>query len=131
MILDTSAVSAIFFEEPEGDHFLQMIRDADRCRISAANFVELSMVIEGQLGPEGGRQLDMFFRRAEIVIEMVTVEQAHLARQAFLDFGKGRHAAQLNLGDCFAYALAKATGEPLLFKGMDFNKTDIRKADEN
>ena len=131
MILDTSAVSAIFFNEPEGDHFLQMIRDADRCRISAANFVELSMVIEGQLGPEGGRQLDMFFRRAEIVIEMVTVEQAHLARQAFLDFGKGRHAAQLNLGDCFAYALAKATGEPLLFKGMDFNKTDIRKADEN
>jgi ribonuclease VapC len=131
MILDTSAVSAIFFNEPEGDHFLQMIRDADRCRISAANFVELSMVIEGQLGPEGGRQLDMFFRRAEIVIEMVTVEQAHLARQAFLDFGKGRHAAQLNFGDCFAYALAKATGEPLLFKGMDFNKTDIRKADEN
>jgi ribonuclease VapC len=131
MILDTSAVSAIFFNEPEGDHFLQMIRDADRCRISAANFVELSMVIEGQLGAEGGRQLDMFFRRAEIVIEMVTVEQAHLARQAFLDFGKGRHAAQLNFGDCFAYALAKATGEPLLFKGMDFNKTDIRKADEN
>jgi ribonuclease VapC len=131
MILDTSAVSAIFFNEPEGDHFLQMIRDADRCRISAANFVELSMVIEGQLGPEGGRQLDMFFRRAEIVVEMVTVEQAHLARQAFLDFGKGRHPAQLNFGDCFAYALAKATGEPLLFKGMDFSKTDIRKADEN
>ena len=131
MILDTSAVSAIFFNEPEGDHFLQMIRDADRCRISAANIVELSMMIEGQLGPEGGRQLDMFFRRAEIVIEMVTVEQAHLARQAFLDFGKGRHAAQLNFGDCFAYALAKATGEPLLYKGMDFSRTDIRKADGN
>jgi ribonuclease VapC len=71
----------------------------------------------------------MFFRRAEIVIEAVTVEQAHLARQAFLDFGKGRHPAQLNFGDCFAYALAKATGEPLLFKGMDFSKTDIRKAE--
>src|ERR1700735_614397 len=131
MILDTSALSAIFFGEPDGERYVQMIHDADRCRISAANFVELSMVIEGQLGPEGGRQLDMFFRRAEIVIEMVTVEQAHLARQAFLDFGKGRHAAQLNFGDCFAYALAKAMGEPLLFKGLDFSKTDIRKADEN
>jgi ribonuclease VapC len=129
MILDTSAVSSIFFGEPEGDHFLQMIHGADRCRISAANFVELSLVIEGQLGPQAGRQLDMFFRRGEIVIEAVTVEQAHLARQAFLDFGKGRHPAQLNFGDCFAYALAKATGEPLLFKGMDFSKTDIRKAE--
>ncbi len=129
MILDTSVVSAIFFGEPEGDQYIQMIQNADRCRISSANFVELSLVIESQLGPEAGRQLDMFFRRAEIVIEMVTVEQAHLARQAFLDFGKGRHPAQLNFGDCFAYALAKATGEPLLFKGMDFSKTDIRKAD--
>jgi ribonuclease VapC len=129
MILDTSAVSAIFFGEPDGEHYMQMIYDADRCRISAANFVELCLVIEGQLGPEAGRQLDMFFRRAEIVIEAVTVEQAHLARQAFLDFGKGRHPAQLNFGDCFAYALAKAMGEPLLFKGLDFSKTDIRKAE--
>jgi ribonuclease VapC len=129
MILDTSAVGAILLGEPEGDRYIQMIHDADRCRISAANFVELCLVVEGQLGPEAGRQLDMFFRRTEIVIEAVTVEQAHLARQAFLDFGKGRHPAQLNFGDCFAYALAKATGEPLLFKGMDFSKTDIRKAD--
>ena len=129
MILDTSAVSAIFFGEPDGEHYMQMIYDADRCRISAANFVELCLVIEGQLGPEAGRQLDMFFRRAEIVIEAVTVEQAHLARQAFLDFGKGRHPAQLNFGDCFAYALAKAMGEPLLFKGLDFSKTDIRKGE--
>jgi ribonuclease VapC len=131
MILDTSVLSAIFFREPEGDHYVQMIHDSDRCSISAANFVELSMVIEGQLGPEAGRQLDIFFRRAEIVIEVVTVEQAHLARQAFLDFGKGRHPAQLNFGDCFAYALARATGEPLLFKGTDFSKTDIRKAEGN
>jgi len=78
------------------------------------------------IGPNAGRQCDVFFRRAEIVIEPVTVEQAHLARQAFLDFGKGRHPARLNFGDCFAYALAKATGEPLLFKGDDFSKTDIR-----
>jgi ribonuclease VapC len=129
MILDTSAVGAIFFGEPEGDLYLQKIHDADHCSISAANFVELSMVIEGQLGPEAGRQLDMFFRRAEIVIEVVTVEQAHLARQAFFDFGKGRHPAQLNFGDCFAYALARSSGEPLLFKGTDFSKTDIRKAE--
>jgi ribonuclease VapC len=128
MILDTSALAAIFFGEPELELYVQVIHDAERCRISAANFVELSMVVEGQIGPEAGRQCDLFFRRAEIVIEPVTVEQAHLARQAFLDFGKGRHPAKLNFGDCFAYALAKATGEPLLFKGNDFGKTDVRPA---
>jgi|ERR1022692_127569 ribonuclease VapC len=128
MILDTSALAAIFFGEPELELYIQVIHDAERCRISAANFVELSMVVEGQIGPEAGRQCDVFFRRAEIVIEPVTVEQAHLARQAFLDFGKGRHPAKLNFGDCFAYALAKATGEPLLFKGGDFSKTDVRAA---
>jgi ribonuclease VapC len=126
MILDTSALAAIFFGEPELELYIQVIHDAERCRISAANFVELSMVVEGQIGPEAGRQCDVFFRRAEIVIEPVTVEQAHLARQAFLDFGKGRHPAKLNFGDCFAYALAKATGEALLFKGEDFSKTDVR-----
>jgi ribonuclease VapC len=128
MILDTSALGAIFFREPERDRYLEMIHDANRCRISAANFVELSMVIEGQLGPEAGRQCDMFFRRADIKIEPVTVEHAHLARQGFLDFGKGRHPAGLNFGDCFAYALAKATDEPLLYKGTDFSKTDIKAA---
>ena len=125
MILDTAALAAIFFREPEAARYIQMIHDADRCRISAANFVELSMVIESQIGPEGSRQCDVFLRRAEISIEPVTVEQAQFARQAFLDFGKGRHPAGLNFGDCFAYALAKATGEPLLFKGEDFAKTDI------
>jgi ribonuclease VapC len=128
MILDTSALSAIFFGEPEGYVYTKLIHDADRCRMSAANFVELAMVIERQLGPEAGRQCDMFFRRADIVIEPVTVEHAHLARQGFLDFGKGRHPAGLNFGDCFAYALAKATDEPLLYKGRDFSKTDIRAA---
>jgi len=128
MILDTSALAAIFFGEPELELYIQIIHDAERCRISAANFVELAGVVEGQIGAEAGRQCDVFFRRAEIVIEPVTVEQAHLARQAFLDFGKGRHPAKLNFGDCFAYALAKATGEPLLFKGEDFSKTDVRAA---
>jgi ribonuclease VapC len=128
MILDSSAVCAIFFGESDAEAYVQRIQGADSCRISAANFVELAIVISGQLGPEASRQLDMFFLRANIVIEPVTVEQAHLARQAFLDFGKGRHAAQLNFGDCFAYALAKATGEPLLFKGKDFSQTDLRSA---
>jgi ribonuclease VapC len=128
MILDTSAMAAIFFGESEGDHYIQLIHDADQCRMSAANFVELSMVIEGQLGPEAGRQCDTFLRRTDVIIEPVTVEQAHLARQAFLDFGKGRHPAGLNFGDCFAYALAKVTAEPLLYKGSDFSQTDVKAA---
>lgn len=125
MIIDTSALVAILFGEPEAARYVRTIHDADQCRISAANFVELSIVIGSQMGPEGGRQCDAFFRRTDITIEPVTVEQAHLARQAFLDYGKGRHPAKLNFGDCFAYALAKSAGEPLLFKGKDFRRTDV------
>jgi ribonuclease VapC len=125
MILDTSALAAIFFDEPEAGQYTQVIHDADPCLISAGSFLELSIVLEGQIGMEAVRQCDMFFRRAGIIVEPFSVEQAHLARQAFHDFGKGRHPAGLNLGDCFAYALAKHTGEPLLFKGKDFKKTDI------
>jgi len=128
MIIDTSAMVAILYGEPEAAAFAQLIHDAETCRISVANYVELAMVIEKQLGPEGMQQADAFFRRAAIGIEPVTVEQGHLARHAFLDFGKGRHKASLNYGDCFAYALAKDTGEPLLFKGNDFSETDIRSA---
>ncbi len=128
MILDTSAVAAILFGEPEALRYIQLIHDARRSLMSVANLVELSMVIEGQIGTDAGRQCDMFFRRAGIIIEPLTVEQGQIARQAFLDFGKGRHPAGLNFGDCFAYALAKATGEPLLFKGEDFSKTDIKAA---
>jgi ribonuclease VapC len=128
MILDTSALAAILFGEPEAALYTQIMHDADRCLISAADFLELSIVIESQIGPDAGRQCDVFFRRAGIIIEPFTVEQAHLARQAFLDFGKGRHAAGLNFGDCFAYALAKISGEPLLFKGEDFKKTDVPSA---
>lgn len=128
MILDTSAVIAILYREPEAAAFVRQIHDADVCRISVASYVELSMVIENQLGPEGMRQAEAFFRRAGIMIEPVTVDQGELARQGFLDFGKGRHKAGLNFGDCFPYALAKATGEPLLFKGNDFSQTDIKAA---
>jgi ribonuclease VapC len=125
MILDTSAAVAILYREPEAARFAQLVHDADVCRMSVASYVELSIVIENQLGPEGMRQAEAFFRRAAITIEPVTISHGELARQAFLDFGKGRHKAGLNFGDCFSYALAKATGEPLLFKGHDFSQTDI------
>jgi ribonuclease VapC len=125
VIIDTSAMVAILYREPEAAAFIQRIHDADSCRISVATWVELAMVVESQLGPDGMRQAEAFFRRAGITIEPVTVGHGELARQAFLDFGKGRHKAGLNYGDCFSYALAKATGEPLLFKGNDFALTDI------
>ncbi|EQB16740.1 MULTISPECIES: type II toxin-antitoxin system VapC family toxin [Sphingobium] len=128
MILDTSALVAILYREPEAESFTQAIHNADACRISGATYVELSIVIENQLGSEGMRQAEAFFRRAGITIEPVTVEHGELARQAFLDFGKGRHKAGLNFGDCFSFALAKATGEPLLFKGNDFALTDLEAA---
>jgi ribonuclease VapC len=128
MIVDTSALVAILYREPEAETFVKIIHNAETIRISVANYVELSMVVEGQLGPDGMRQADAFFRRSGIIIEPVTLEQGELAQQAFLDFGKGRHKAGLNFGDCFAYALAKAFGEPLLFKGNDFARTDIEAA---
>jgi ribonuclease VapC len=128
VILDTSALIAILYGEPERADFARLIHDAESCRVSAVSFVELSMVVESQLGPEAGRQVDTLFRRTGIVIEPVTVEHGYLARQAFLDYGKGRHKAGLNFGDCFSYALSKATGEPLLSKGRDFSQTDIKSA---
>ena len=128
MIIDTSAMVAILYGEPEATALTRLIYNSETSRISVANYLELSMVIEKQIGPEGTRQVDAFFRRAAIDIEPVTMEQGHLARQAFLDFGKGRHKAGLNFGDCFAYALAKDFAEPLLFKGNDFSETEIRSA---
>ena len=129
MIIDTSALVAILYGEPEAERFTQHIHAANVCRMSVANHVELSIVVERQMGSEGLRQADIFIRRAGITIEPVTLEQGDMARQAFLDFGKGRHRAALNFGDCFAYALAKATGEPLLFKGYDFALTDVNSVD--
>jgi ribonuclease VapC len=128
MILDTSAVVAVLYREPEAAAFVQRIHDADVCRISVVSHLELSMVVEQQRGPDGMRQVTAFFRRAGVVIEPVSLDQGELARQAFLDFGKGRHKTSLNFGDCFSYALAKAMGEPLLFKGKDFSRTDIKAA---
>ncbi len=125
MILDTSAIVAILFKEPEAADFLRMISDTSACSLSAATYVEATMVIEKTTKPGGVSRLDALLREGGIIILPFTVEQAHIARQAFLDYGKGRHPAGLNLGDCFAYALAKASGEPLLFKGADFAQTDV------
>jgi ribonuclease VapC len=128
MIVDSSAVLAILFNEVDAEIYARALSSAERCRISAVNFVEASVVVDSQTKADGSRQFDAFFRRAAIAIEPVTEEQAHLARQAYADFGKGRHPAGLNFGDCFAYALAKSSGEPLLFKGRDFSRTDIESA---
>ena len=124
MIVDSSALLAILFNEGDAEIYARALA-TDICRISAANYVEVAIVIEAQARESGSGYLDAFFRRAGIVIEPVTEEQAHFARQAYTEFGKGRHRAGLNFGDCFAYALAKATGEPLLYKGEDFRNTDI------
>jgi|SRR5580704_1840007 ribonuclease VapC len=128
MILDTSAILAILFEEDDAEIYAQAITRADSCRLSAATFAETAILVEAQTRNNGGRQLDAFIRRAGISIDPVTEEQAHIARQAFIDFGKGRHPAGLNYGDCFSYALSKTTQEPLLFKGKDFAKTDLAAA---
>lgn len=128
MILDTSVLIAVLFEEPEAEQFARLILAADVCRLSVANPLELAMVLERQARPDAARQAEAFVRAASIVVEPVTLQQGTLARQAFFDFGRGRYRARQNFGDCFAYALAKAMGEPLLFKGQDSVHTDIRPA---
>ncbi len=127
MIIDTSALLAILYQEADALHFVEAIVSAEVSRMSAANFLEAAINIDSIGDAEASRQLDTFIRRAEIQIEAVTHEQAQIARQAYRDFGKGKHPAALNFGDCFAYALARFTGEPLLFKGNDFAQTDINK----
>jgi ribonuclease VapC len=126
MIVDSSALLAILRAEPEAADCARAIENAVSRRISAANFLETAIVIDGSRDPVASRRFDEFLREAGFRIEPVTEEQAKIAREAYRDFGKGGgHPAQLNFGDCFAYALAKATGEPLLFKGSDFTRTDI------
>ena len=126
MIVDTSALIAILRDEPEAGACALAIEAAPRRRISAANYLEAAVVIDGSRDPIASRRFDDLVREAELIIEPVTEVQARIAREAYRDFGKGSgHQAQLNFGDCFAYALAKTTGEPLLFKGKDFTHTDI------
>jgi len=125
MVIDTSAVLAILLDEPERRTFNESIEAAESRVMSAATFVEVSMVVESRFGAEGLRDLDVFLDTAGIGLAAVDAEQAHVARRAFSRFGKGRHPAALNYGDCFSYALATVLGEPLLYKGEDFGRTDI------
>jgi ribonuclease VapC len=125
MVIETSALVAILAGEPERRAFIEKIEAADIRLLSAASFVEASIVIEARYGPEGLRLLDLFLDRAGVEIAAVDAEQAREGRLAFSRYGKGRHAAGLNFGDCFAYALAITSGEGLLFKGSDFSCTDV------
>src|SRR5215475_8351851 len=125
MILDSSAVLAILFQEGDAGIYAAAIEAATVSKMSAATYLELSIVTEGQDGKAGLHDLEEFIREAGIEIEPFTLEQARTASQAWSKYGKGRHSAALNFGDCFSYGLAKALDEPLLFKGTDFAKTDI------
>lgn len=125
MVIDTSALVAILQREPERRRFIEAIEAADVRLMSVATFVEISIVIEARHGAEGLRDLDHFINRAGIELVSVDIEQGTTARGAFVRYGKGRHRAGLNYGDCFSYALAILKGEPLLFKGDDFVHTDI------
>jgi ribonuclease VapC len=129
LIVDTSAIIAIVRLESDAERYTRAIEEATECRISAANLLESAIVLDGGRDPIVSRRFDDLCREARLLIEPVTEAQARIAREAYRDFGKGSgHPAQLNFGDCFAYALAKDLREPLLFKGADFSRTDISSA---
>ena len=125
MVLDTSALLALLLDEPEAEDFRAAVEEDTTRLVSAATLLEAALVIETRKGEPGGRELDALIHKAEIVVVAVDAEHVSEARRAFRRFGKGHHAAGLNFGDLCAYALARASGEPLLFKGDDFAKTDI------
>jgi ribonuclease VapC len=125
MVIDTSALAAIFFAEPERQSFVDAILTDIRPLVSAATILETGIVVEGRQGEAAGREFDLFAVRAGLQIVPFDAEQAEIARSAWRKYGKGRHPAGLNFGDCFSYALAKSTGERLLAKGTDFASTDV------
>ncbi len=128
MVIDTSALIVILSDEPERRAFNEAIEAAGSRAMSVATLVEVSIVIESRYGAEGLRDLDLFVEQAGIELAPVDIEQSGVARRAFSRFGKGRHPAGLNYGDCFAYALATVLGQPLLYKGDDFTQTDVAAA---
>ena len=128
MIVDTSVIIAVLRDEPEAAEIEKTLARPQVRRMSAVSYVEAGVVVDSNRNPILSRRLDDLIRDAEIAVEPVTLNQAQLAREAYRDFGKGRHRAGLNLGDCFAYALAKEKGEALLFKGDDFCHTDVEAA---
>jgi ribonuclease VapC len=129
MIVDSSALIAILKREPHWQAFSKALDTAESSRITAANYLETSIVIDGWRNPILSSEFDELIERFKIVIEPVTAEQAKIARQAYRDFGRGSgHRANLNFGDCFTYALAREKREPVLWKGEDFGHTDLRPA---
>ena len=128
MIIETSAIVAIAFREPERETFIRTILSTDVRMMSVSNLLEATSVIEGRRGTLAGRVLDELLARLNIELIPITVDQAQEARQAWRRYGKKRHPANLNFGDCFSYALAKTMDEPLLFKGKDFAQTDVQSA---
>jgi ribonuclease VapC len=125
MVIDSSALLAIFLHEPERQAFVEAIAQAGKRMISAATILETGIVLESKRGETAGREFDLFVFRMNIEIVPVDAEQTEIARSAWRSFGKGKHPAALNFGDCFTYALAKFAGEPLLAKGQDFSQTDL------
>lgn len=125
MIVDSSTLVAILLEEPEALRLTTAIAESSICRLPASGLLEASMILLARRSEEGVRNLDLYLARSRMEIATFTESQARLARTAFERYGKGRHPAQLNFGDCMAYALAKDTGEELLFKGTDFAQTDV------
>jgi ribonuclease VapC len=128
MVIDTSAIVAILFDEPDHRRYDEAIEAANARLVSAVTRVELSFVVEGRKGEAGRERLERFFRLTGTEVVAVTPQHAEIAIAAFRRFGRGRHRAGLNIGDCFSYALAVASDHPLLFKGDDFSHTDIRPA---
>lgn len=128
MVLDSSAVIAIMLGEPAAQRLATALSSAPARYISAATVVEVAMVLLGRYGDAGESQLDTFLREVAVAVVPVTEDQTTLARDGAARFGRGRHAAALNYGDCFSYALAIALNEPLLFVGEDFGKTDVNVA---
>lgn len=128
MIIDTSALLAILLDEPDAGRYEDAIVTAWPRRMSAIALLEAAMVVESRGGAKAGHELDVLLEKAAVELVPVTSEHVSAARHAWRRFGKGNHRASLNVGDCFAYALAKTTGEPLLFKGKDFARTDVEPA---
>jgi ribonuclease VapC len=125
VVIDTSAIVAILFDEPERSRFIHQIKIAEKRLISASTLLECEIVVQARKGISGRNQLELFIHEAQIIVVPFDQAQVNLAIRAWQEYGKGQHPAGLNFGDCFSYALAKATGEPLLFKGVDFVQTDI------
>ncbi|MBA4748085.1 MAG: type II toxin-antitoxin system VapC family toxin [Sphingopyxis sp.] len=128
IVCDSSPLASILLGEPDAHNFLSILARSDRLLIGAPNKLEVSMVMGGRYGPDGIVELNLLIEANDIEVVSWTSELADAAAEAFLRFGKGRHPAKLNFGDCMAYALAKSLDAPLLYKGDDFARTDIRSA---